>query len=105
MGVACTCFRPCSVHWDGFVRQPSGYASSRTYLALEVRDKYLQDEFLPQWAGEDGVNKVLLDRLGIPHVVGEEGSFDRDMWDIIELGDDVVPVVWPCETVCLVRLW
>ena len=64
MGVACACFGPCSVHWDGFVRRPSGYASSRTYLALEVRDKYLRDEFLPRRAGEDGVDKVLLTDLG-----------------------------------------
>ena len=23
------------------------------------------------------------------------------MWDVVELRDDVVPVVWPCGTVCL----
>ena len=60
---------------------------------------------MPRRAGEDGVGKVLLDRLGIPPVVGEEGRFDGDVWDVVELRDDVVPVVWPCETVCLVRLW
>ena len=60
---------------------------------------------MPRRAGEDGVDKVLLDRLGIPHVVGEEGTFDGDVGDVVELGDDVVPVVWSCETVCLVCLW
>ena len=84
MGVTCTCFRPCSAHWDGFVRRPSGYAPSRTYLALEVRHEYLRDEFMPRRAGEDGVDKVLLDRLGIAHVVGEEGRFDEDVWDVVD---------------------
>ena len=57
------------------------------------------------WAGKDGIDKVLLNRPGIPHVVREEGRFDGDVWDAVELGDDVVPVVWTCKTVCLVCLW
>ena len=60
---------------------------------------------MPRRAGEDGIDKVLLDILGIAHVVGEEGKFGGDVWDVVELRDDVVPVVWPCETVCLVCLW
>ena len=60
---------------------------------------------MPRRAGEDGVDKVLLDRLGIAHVVGEEGRFDEDLWDVVDLRDDVVPVVWSCGTVCLVCLW
>ena len=104
MGVACTRFRPCGVHWNGFVRRPSSHAPSRTDLTLEIRHEY-QDEFMPSRAGEDGIDKVLLDRLGNPHVVGEESRFDGDVWDVVELGDDVVPVVWSCETVRLVCLW
>ena len=60
---------------------------------------------MPRRAGEDGIDEVALDRLGIAHVVREEGRFDGDVWDVVELGDDVVPVVWPCETVGLVGLW
>jgi len=60
---------------------------------------------MPRRAGEDGVDKVFLDRLGIAHVLGEEGRFDGDVWDVVELRDDVVPVVGPCEAVRLVYLW
>ena len=56
---------------------------------------------MPRRTGEDGVDKVLLNKLGIPHIIEEEGRFDGDVWDVVELRDNVVPVVWPCETVCL----
>ena len=35
-------------------------------------------------AGEDGLDKVRLDRLGIAHVIGEEGRFDGDVVDVVE---------------------
>ena len=60
---------------------------------------------MPWQAGEDGIDKVLLDRLGIAHVIGEEGRFDGNVGDVVELGDDVVPVVWSWEAVRLVCLW
>ena len=81
------------MHRDSFVRRPSSHTPGRTYLALKVRHDYLRDEFMPRRAREDRIDKVILDRLGIAHVVGEEGRFDGDVWDVVELRDNIVPVV------------
>jgi hypothetical protein len=38
------------------------------------------------------------------HIVGEKSGFGADMGDIVELSDNVVPVVGTGEAMCLVNL-
>ena len=39
------------------------------------------------------------------HVFGEYGWFDADVMDVVELSDEVVPVVWSRESMRFVDLW
>jgi len=39
------------------------------------------------------------------HAFGEYGWFDADVMDVVELSDEVVPVVWSRESMRFVDLW
>jgi hypothetical protein len=73
-------------------------------LRLEVRNEDVIDEFVSEGAGEDGVDEVFGDGGLVFHIEGEERGFDADVGDIVELGDNVVPVVRTCVAICLVYL-
>ena len=47
---------------------------------------------MPRRADEGGIDKVFLDRLGMWS--WKRGGFDGNVWDFVELRDDIVPVVW-----------
>jgi hypothetical protein len=76
-----------------------------TDLGLEVCDQDVGDEFMPERTGENRVDVVFCDRWLVFHVEGEKSRLDADIGDIIELGNDVVPVVGPGEAIGLVDLW
>jgi hypothetical protein len=78
---------------------------SCTNLCLHVGDEYVGDKVVTGHTGENGVDVVLVDRVGVLHVFREHGGFDADVWYIVELGDDTVPVVGSGEAMGLVYLW
>lgn len=90
---------------DGLVGFADGDVPDSAYLGLEVSYEDLGDEVVPEGRGEDGVDEVFVNGWGVAHVVGEKGGFDADVWDVVELGDDVVQMVGACKTVGLVDLW
>ena len=73
-------------------------------LGLEVGDENVADEFVAEWAGEDGVDVVLGDGMRVFHVGWVEGGFDGDVGEVVELGNAAVPVVRTVKEVCFVDL-
>ena len=53
---------------------------------------------------EDGVCKVFGDGGWVAEVVREEDGFGTEVGDVVESGDDVVPVVRTCVAISLVGL-
>lgn len=78
---------------------------SCTNLCLHIGNEYFGDKVVTCHAGENGVDVVLVDGVGVLHVFREDGGFDADVRYIVELGDDTVPVVGSCEAMGLVHLW
>jgi len=77
---------------------------SCTNLGLKVGDEYVGDKVVPCDTGKNGVDLVLVDRVGIFHIFGEDGGFDADVRYIVKLGNDAVPVVGSCKAMGLVDL-
>ena len=92
------------MHRNGIKGVSVSHRPRCTNLGLHIGDEYVGDKVVACHAGKNGVDVVLVDRGGALHIFREDSGFDADVWYVIELGDDTVPVVGSCKVVGLMHV-
>lgn len=68
---------------------------------LEVRDEDVGKKGMTFRVSEDRISIVFLDTLWVLEVIAVKKAFCTEVWNVVELRDNAMPVVGACESVSL----